>query len=171
MKKRVLLATWFLPLLLLTTTASPAEDSGKLGTEEPMTNVKLEQTLKTLEPGTNGGNGRWQMLRDGVPVLIWGDESQNRMLAMAPVAELKRIDLRILMRMMEANLATALDARYAVFEGIVWSVFVHPLDSLRERDLISGLQQVVALVKTAGTTYSSSELRLGFFNEENSPVY
>lgn len=30
-----------------------------------------------------------------------------------------------------------------------------------ERDLVSGLQQVVTLVKTAGTTYSSSDLHFG----------
>ena len=70
------------------------------------------------------------------------------------------------MGMMEANFATALDARYAVFEGIVWAVFGHPLDSLRERDLVSRLQQVVSLVKTAGTTYLSSDLKFGPSYEE-----
>ena len=161
MKKRVFLAVWFLPLFLLAAGASTASDERELKPEEPMASAALEQILKRLEPNTTGGNGRWEMLRDGVPVLIWGNESHNRMRAMAPITEVKRVDQEILMTMMEANFATALDARYTVFEGIVWAVFNHPLDSLRERDFISGLQQVVTLVKTAGTTYSSSDLRFG----------
>lgn len=165
MKKKSLAAIWFFSLLLLTGTVNPAEDGQELRPEEPMTNVKLERTLKIIQPDTSGGDGHWRMLLDGVPVLIFGDDSQNRVLAMAAVAELKNIDLQILVRMMEANLATALDARYAVFRGIVWSVFVHPLDSLRERDLSAGLHQIVTLVKTTGTTYSSTGLRLDFFEE------
>ncbi len=161
MKKRVLLAVWFLSLLLLAARASTASDERESKPEEPMTSAALERILKTMEPKTKGSSGRWEMLRDGVPVLIWGNESHNRMRAMAPVTEVKRVDQEILVRMMEANFATALDARYTVFENIVWAVFSHPLDSLRERDLVSGLQQVVALVKTAGTTYSSSDLRFG----------
>lgn len=161
MKKRVLLAVWFLSLLLLAARAGTASDERESKPEEPMTSAALERILKTIEPKTSGSSGRWEMLRDGVPVLIWGNESHNRMRAMAPVTEVKRVDQEILMRMMEANFATALDARYTVFEEIVWAVFSHPLDSLRERDLLSGLQQVVTLVKTAGTTYSSSDLRFG----------
>ncbi len=166
MKKRVLLAVWFLSLLLLTAGASTASDERGLKPEEPMTSAALERILKTMEPKTKGSCGRWEMQRDGIPVLIWADESHNRMRAMAPAVEAKWIDQQTLWRMMEANFATALDARYTVFENIVWAVFSHPLDSLRERDLVSGLQQVVALVKTAGTTYSSSDLRFGPSYEE-----
>ena len=166
MKKRVVLAVWLLSLLLLAARAGTASDERELKAEEPMTSAALERILKTMEPNIEGSSGRWVMLRDGVPVLIWGNESHNRIRAMAPVAEVERIDQQVLMRMMEANFATALDVRYAVFEGIVWAVFGHPLDSLRERDLVSGLQQVVSLAKTAGTTYLSSDLKFGPSYEE-----
>lgn len=161
MKKRVFLAVWFLPLLLLTARASTASDETELKSEEPMTNARLERILKTMESSTKGGNGRWEMVRDRIPVLILTDESHNRMRVIAAAAEVKEVDQQILMTMMEANFARALDARYAIFQGIVWAAFIHPLDSLRERDFVSGLQQVVTLVKTAGTTYSSSDLRFG----------
>jgi hypothetical protein len=62
---------------------------------------------------------------------------------------------------MEANFLTALDARYAVFKGIVWAVFIYPLNSLLEKDFVSALDQVTTLTKTTGTTYSSSELQFG----------
>jgi len=101
------------------------------------------------------------MVRDNVSVMILTDESHNRMRIIAPAADVKQFDQQVLMKMMEANFATALDARYAIFKGIVWAAFIHPLDSLRERDLISGLKQVTTLVKTTGTSYSSSDLQFG----------
>lgn len=161
MKKRTLLALWLLPLVLLLAKANYAQDSKTLTPEKPMTKARLEQILRTLEPNVKGGNGQWQIVRDAIPVMILTDESHNRMRVIAPAAELKDVNQQIFMRMMEANFATALDARYAIFKGIVWAAFLHPLDSLRERDLISGLQQVVTLVKTTGTTFSSSELQFG----------
>ncbi len=161
MKRRNPLVLWFLPTILVMATANYAADGKGLKAEGPMTNARLEAILKTVEPNVKGGNGRWEMVRDGVPVMVLTDESHNRMRVIAPASELKQVDQQILMRMMEANFARALDARYAIFQGIVWAAFIHPLDSLRERDFISGLQQVISLVKTTGTTYSSSELQFG----------
>ncbi len=161
MKKRISLVLWLLPVLLLMVRLNHAEDRKAPKGEEPMTNARLERILRTLEPNVKGGNGQWQVVRDGVPVMILTDESHNRMRVIAPAAELKEVNQQILMTMMEANFARALDARYAVFQGIVWAAFIHPLDSLRERDFISGLQQVITLVKTTGTTYSSSDLQFG----------
>lgn len=161
MKRRNPLVLWFLPTILVMATANYAADGKGLKAEGPMTNARLEAILKTVEPNVKGGNGRWEMVRDGVPVMVLTDESHNRMRVIAPASELKPVDQQILMRMMEANFARALDARYAVFQGIVWVAFIHPLASLRERDLISGLQQVITLVKTTGTTFSSSELQFG----------
>ncbi|MBI4490020.1 MAG: hypothetical protein HY694_13105 [Deltaproteobacteria bacterium] len=161
MKKRSSLAACFLTALLLMAGTGHAGEANTLKPEGPMTNARLEAILKTVEPNVKGSNGRWEMVRDGVPVMVLTDESHNRMRVIAPASELKQVDQQILMRMMEANFARALDARYAVFQGIVWAAFIHPLDSLRERDLISGLQQVISLVKTTGTTFSSSELQFG----------
>lgn len=160
MRIKVLLPVWFFSLLLLTATASSAEKK-ELKTEAPMTNARLEQILKTVEPSVKGGGGRWQMIREGIPVMVMTDESHNRMRIIAPAAEVKQVDPEALMKMMEANFVAALDARYAVFKGIVWAAFIHPLDSLIERDVLSGLNQVITLVKTTGTSYSSSELQFG----------
>lgn len=159
MKRRNPLVLWFLPTILVMATANYAADGKGLKAEGPMTNARLEAILKTVEPNVKGGNGRWEMVRDGVPVMILTDESHNRMRVIAPAAEVKQVDQQILMRMMEANFATALDARYAVFNAIVWAAFIHPLDSLQERDLISGIHQVTTLVKSTGTTFSSSGLQ------------
>jgi hypothetical protein len=160
MRRTVLLPLWVLSLILFATTADAAEEK-QLKTEAPMTNARLGEILRRLEPEVKGGDGRWQIMREGIPVLVMTDESHNRMRIIAPAAEVKQIDPEVLVKMMEANFVAALDARYAVFNDIVWAAFIHPLDSLVERDLISGLKQVTTLVKTTGTSYSSSELHFG----------
>lgn len=160
MTKRIFQALCSLPLLLLMAGSVPAEDKESTS-EEPMTNARLERILKALDPGIKGENGRWEMVQDGVTLLILSDESFNRIRVVAPVAEAQGVDEPMLMRMMEANFTSSLDARYAIFQGMVWTIFAHPLDSLRERDLVSGLKQVINLVKTTGTSYSSTGLRFG----------
>jgi hypothetical protein len=119
-----------------------------------------------LDPALKGSDGQWQMTREGLSLMVLADESHNRMRIIAPAAEAKELNPEVLMKVMEANFVAALDARYAVFKGIVWAAFIHPLDSLVERDLISGLKQVTTLVKTTGTSYSSSELHFGPSHEE-----
>ena len=59
---------------------------------------------------------------------------------------------------LRANFHTALDARYAVGNGVLFATFIHPLSSLTDRDLKSAIRQVSSLVRNFGTTYSSGEL-------------
>lgn len=94
-------------------------------------------------------------------VYVLTDEPHNRMRIMSPVVVEEDIDDRELRRLLEANFDRALDARFALADGIVWSVFVHPLDSLSEPLLLDGLAQVVQLAGNFGTTYSSSNLLFG----------
>ena len=79
----------------------------------------------------------------------------------APVADgtiLNEGQLRVLM---EANFDRALDAKYALYEGSVWSVFVHPLAELSEAELLSAIRQVAALHASYGTTLSSMDIVFG----------
>lgn len=56
--------------------------------------------------------------------------------------------------MMQANFDAALDARYAVANGRLWGVFIHPLSPLERNQLISGLVQTVNIARSYGQTYS-----------------
>jgi hypothetical protein len=47
-----------------------------------------------------------------------------------------------------------LDARYAVAQGHVWGVFIHPLGALEREEFLSGLAQTVNLARTFDTLYS-----------------
>jgi len=39
---------------------------------------------------------------------------------------------------MQANFDSALDARYAIAKGKLWSAFIHPLSELNEEQFFSG---------------------------------
>jgi hypothetical protein len=59
------------------------------------------------------------------------------------------------MRLMQANFDSALDARYAVANGRLWGVFIHPLSPLEKNQFLSGLVQTVTVARTYGTGYTS----------------
>ena len=58
------------------------------------------------------------------------------------------------MRLMQANFDSALDARYAVAQGRLWGVFIHPLSPLERDQFLSGIAQTINLARTYGQTYS-----------------
>jgi len=97
-------------------------------------------------------------------LLVITDERANRMRIMMPIQQFdpgNDEDLKTALIAMHANYDRALDARYAISEGILWSAFIHPLRSLTEEDLANALDQVQALRKNTGTTYSSGALIFG----------
>ncbi len=95
-------------------------------------------------------------------MLVMTDEQANRMRIMMPIKTFdpgNAEDLKTALIALHANYDRALDARYAVSEGILWSAFIHPLGSLTEDDLDSAIEQVRTLRKNTGTSYSSGALQ------------
>lgn len=94
-------------------------------------------------------------------VLVLTDERADRMRIMMPIRKFdpERLeDLQLALIALQANYDRALDARYAVQDGVLWSAFIHPLSSLTAKDLASAVRQVQGLRDNTGTTYSSGEL-------------
>lgn len=89
------------------------------------------------------------------------DETHDRMRLVSPIIEVKNIADSQMMKMLKANYHDALDARYAVSEGIVWSTFIHPLSDLTEEYLKSAIRQVAVAKATFGRGYSSGTLQFG----------
>lgn len=98
---------------------------------------------------------------DDTPVRLVFDVNADRMRLFARVASSDELSGAQLERLMQANFDTALDARYAIAGGQVWSTFMHPLISLTEDDFVSAIAQTVTLVRTYGTTFSSGALSFG----------
>jgi len=56
--------------------------------------------------------------------------------------------------LLQANFGQTLDARYAIKEGMLYAVFLHPLSTLEPRQIESALAQVANLVRNYGTSFS-----------------
>lgn len=154
---------WFiaLPVILADLTvvfAEPAEPTAAL---EVMTVDKLEQIVKRLDEG---------YVRDGDAIRFnYGDQDINlitdpradRMRIVIPIADAGTLNKAALYRIMQANFDSALDARYAIAQGVLWSTFLHPLASLTETDFIMGVGQAINIVTSFGTTFSSGVFTFG----------
>lgn len=91
-------------------------------------------------------------------IVVMTDERANRMRIMMPIRPFDTQsvdDLQLALIALHANYDRALDARYAIQEGMLWSAFIHPLSSLTPADLSSAIKQVIALHHNTGTSYSS----------------
>lgn len=127
--------------------------------EQVMTNQKLDTLLKRFDKDVMTERlGFWQLNYQGQLLYVVTDDKSNRMRIIMPITEASQLEKEHLQRLMQANFDTALDARYAIAQGNVWSAFIHSLGSLSERDFFSGLAQVITLAKTFGTTFSSGAL-------------
>ncbi|MEL7032728.1 MAG: hypothetical protein AAGL97_01695 [Pseudomonadota bacterium] len=105
-------------------------------------------------------NGATFTIDDTTVTLVF-DINADRMRLFSQIAPSDGLTGPQLRRLMQANFDTALDARYAVAQGQLWSTFIHPLTSLTQDDFVSALAQTVTLVKTYGTTYSSGAMSFG----------
>ncbi len=126
-----------------------------------MTNAKLLELIKRIDPNPTGRVGNWQVKFEGHAVQIITDEKANRMRMVTGIAKAESLDKVKLYRIMQANFESALDARYAIAQKIVWSTYIHPLSALTEKEFYSGLGQTLSLARTYGTTFSSGVFVFG----------
>jgi len=124
----------------------------------------LERIAKVVarvdENATRDGNN-WQLSIDATQILIVTDVNAGRMRIMTPIAAVEDLPEGGLLRLMQANFDSALDARYAVAQDLLWGTFIHPLPSLTERDFASGLLQTKTISDTFGTTFTSGAITFG----------
>ena len=83
------------------------------------------------------------------------------MRAMIPIRSADGLTEDELLRMMQANFDSALDARYAVANRRLWAVFIHPFAALERDQFISGIAQTVNVAKSYGTLYSGGAAQFG----------
>jgi len=129
-----------------------------------MTPNRLEQIL-SRHPDVSGVEARserqWQFRVGDRAVVLLVDEGSDRMRLVSPVAPVEALDAQQVRNMLVANFHTALDARYAVADDQLVSVFLHPLSSLSAEVFRSAVRQVARLAETYGTSYSSGEAVFG----------
>ncbi|MEO1480913.1 MAG: hypothetical protein AAFU77_02325 [Myxococcota bacterium] len=133
-----------------------------IGASSPeMTNARMDTVLRKVADKVERRGNVWQLEIESYTLLVITDEKADRMRVMSMIGPAEKLDRTLLQRMMQANFDSALDARYAIANEKLWSVFIHPLRSLRDRDLISGVAQTINCVTTFGASFSSGALVFG----------
>ena len=125
---------------------------------QDMDNEKLHAIFYTISDQIEGENGNWRFSIDSLGFMCLTDELHNRMRIMSPVLSTSDMSEEEIKKCLEANFHTALDARYAISDDILWAAYIHPLKELTKEQVISGITQVYSCVKTFGTYYSSGIL-------------
>ncbi len=76
----------------------------------------------------------------------------------SPITEVQNLPEGELENALVANFHSALDVKYAISDGVLWTVFIHPLKELSEAQIEDAILQVYNGAETFGTTYSSTNL-------------
>ena len=155
----LLLAVFLLPGAALAQSSTPGTDGqvpdgSTLETEPPMTFERLGDIVRVLDAEAIFRGPTIELTIADIPVIIIADPRADRMRAMVPIRAAEGLEPDELMRLMQANFDSALDARYAVAQGRLWGVFIHPLSPLESEQFVSGLAQTVNVARTYGQTYS-----------------
>lgn len=117
----------------------------------------LEETVYAHATNPRGRGGVVEFEFDGVKMACVSDAKARRMRIIAPIRQFSQVSAEQFRIAMEANFHTALDARYATSRGILYAVYLHPLEPLDEAEVVSALSQVAKLARSFGTNYSSGE--------------
>lgn len=126
-----------------------------------MTLAGLAELVRRIDPEARIQGSAIQFHVQERTLILVGDEHAGRMRIMTPIARTDALDATILQRMLQADFDAVLDARYAIANGIVWSVFIHPLPPMDEAQLANAIGQVYIAAATFGTTYTSGALVYG----------
>ena len=102
-----------------------------------------------------------QFSYDGATLMCISDTVADRMRIISPIIELSEIEGEQLILALAANFHTALDARYAISDGVVYAAFIHPLRPLSDEEVYSAIRQVARARNTFGDEYTSGELFFG----------
>lgn len=129
--------------------------------EPPMTLPRLAEIIQTLDADAIVQGTSFQLVLEDVPVIIITDPRADRMRAMVPIRSAEDMTAEEVMRVLQANFDSALDARYAVAQGRLWAVFIHPLSPLKKEQFISGIGQTINVAKTYGSLFTGGAMQFG----------
>lgn len=126
-----------------------------------MTGERLQEIALQIDENAVIQGNLIQFTMAETQVAVVFDPNAQRMRTMVPVASVDVLNERLMQRMLQANYDSVLDARYAISNGLVWAVFIHPLDTLTETDFTSGLLQCIIAAQTFGKEFTSGAMVFG----------
>ncbi len=138
-----------------------AQDELQQTSEMRMTAERLAEIVKNVDAKMQQDGNSLYFHIEGLEAAVVYDVAADRMRIMMPIGPVEELVAADFVRMMQANFDSALDARYAIAQGTLWGVFIHPLSSLGEEEFLVGLGQTANVVLTYGTSYSSGMFIFG----------
>ena len=127
----------------------------------PMTLEGLDQLIRSVDPEAQNAGGVWKFTArtpaegSEIEMVVMTDTQADRMRILTQVAEIEDVTAEQLAECLKANYDRALDARYCVNQGALWSAFIHPLRDLTPELFFSAVSQVYNTRQSFGTDYSS----------------
>lgn len=106
--------------------------------------------------------------KNDIKLICVTDSVANRMRIISPISKIEDLLVEQVLASLAANFHTALDVKYAISEGVMWSVFIHPLKELSREQVENAIIQVYNANVNFGTTYQSTGLIFGGGSEEDS---
>lgn len=148
---------------LLLTMSLQACASDEFVTEQcsPMTAARLGELIKRIDHEAKHSGSTWEFGLESFIVAVVYDEAADRMRILIPIRSIADMGQEELMRVMQANFDSALDARYAVARNVLWGAFVHPLSTLSDEEFLTAVGETANIVATYGTSYSSGVFIFG----------
>ncbi len=134
------------------------DENQELQVLDQMDNARMHDILQRIDPELEGTLGSWLLHYENLRVQVITDENADRMRVIVPIAKVGDLNDDELIRLMQANFDSVLDARYSIANGVLWSAYIHPLSILSDEEFVSGLAQAITAAATFGSTYSSGAL-------------
>ena len=141
--------------------AKPAEKPPEPSKEAVAAQAMIDTALKKIDKDIKRETNVWQFKLGARQVIVITDPVAERMRIMVPIGDADLLSQELLTRLMQANFDSALDARYAIAQDVLWGTFIHPLTSLDEKGFVSGLAQAIAVADNFGGSFSSGAVVFG----------
>ncbi len=125
------------------------------GIRAEMTPERLGELILRVDSEAVLDGTTWLMVVEGIEAVVIYDAAADRMRIMIPIEPADELEQAELVRLMQANFDSALDARYAIAQGMLWGTYIHPLSTLTDEQFLVAIGQTVNVVTSYGTSYSS----------------
>lgn len=168
-RRMVLLALISLCSFSLFAQSEPLNNEG-IDSSEGMTQERMAEIINYVAGDIQGPINNIQFVFNEVPMALLSDPNNNRMRIIAPIVEVDKLTDTHLQAALVSNFHLALDARYAIAQGVLYAAYIHPLKELTEQQLESAVSQVSTLRLTFGTKYTSGALTFGGDNPKEEDI-
>ncbi|MGY5351634.1 hypothetical protein ACXGQW_03575 [Wenyingzhuangia sp. IMCC45533] len=139
-----------------------------LASAQEMTNYQLQKIVRSQSDSIfNKSVNFTEFKKLDRKLICLTDSLANRMRIISPISKVEDLSVEHVLASLAANFHTALDVKYAVSDGIMWSVYIHPLKELSEVQLKNAVMQVYNANVSFGTTYQSTNLIFGGKSNES----